>query len=98
MLRTKQLADLDAAKLDVQNKKLILETAVDIQALLRILVDKEIITKKEVDRYRAEVREGQKYRAALVYIDQTLKEIEMYENDPTLQLKEMLNRKMSGSE
>lgn len=96
MLRTKQITDLDAAKLDIQNKKLILETAIDIQALLRILVDKEIITKQEVDQYRAEVRGGQKYRAALVYIDQTLKEIEMYENDPTLQLKEMLNRKMQG--
>lgn len=94
MLRTKQITGLDAAKLDIQNKKLILETAIDIQALLRILVNKEIITKQEVDQYRAEVRGCQKYRAALVYIDQTLKEIEMYENDPTLQLKELLNRKM----
>lgn len=96
MLNTSQIADLESAKLDIQNKQMILNTAIDIQVLLRILVDKEIITREEVNQYRAEVRESPKYSAASMYVEQTLEEIEAYEKDPQLRLKEMLNRKMQG--
>ena len=90
------MADLDSVKLDIQNKQMILNTAVDIQALLRILVDKDIITKKEINQYRDEVKQSPKYSAAAIYIEQTLSEIESYEKDPQLLLREMLNRKMQG--
>lgn len=96
MLNTNQIADLNSAKLDIQNKQMILNTAMDIQTLLRILVDKEIITREEVNKYRAEVRESPKYNAAAMYVEQTLAEIEAYEKDPQLRLREMLNRKMQG--
>ena len=96
MLTTEQMAHLEEAKRDCNDKQLILNTAVDIQALLRLLVDKEIISKREVAMYRKEVRESPKYAAMQMYIDQTLKEIEAYENDPQLQLKAMLDRKMKG--
>ena len=48
MLTANQMADLESAKLDIQNKQMILNTAIDVQALLRILVDKQIITREEV--------------------------------------------------
>ena len=96
MLNTNQMADLDSAKLDIQNKQMILNTAIDVQALLRVLVDKGVITKDEINQYRAEVRKSPKYNAAMMYVEQTLEEIELYENDPQLRLREMLNRKMQG--
>lgn len=94
MLNTKQMADLDSAKQDIQNKQIILSTAIDVQALLRILVDKEIVTREEVNQYRAEVRKSPKYSAAATYVEQTLSEIETYEKDPQMRLREMLNRRM----
>lgn len=96
MLSTEQLADLESAKRDVQNKQMVLSTAIDIQALLRILVDKGITTKEEVDEYRDEVRRGQKYSKAVLYLEQTMQEIQMYENDPQALLREMFNRKLQG--
>ena len=94
MLTTNQMGDLESAKLDLQNKQMILNTAIDVQVLLRILVDKGIITREEVGRYRVEVRQSPTYTAAAVYVEQTLREIEVYEKDPQLLLREMFNRKL----
>ena len=96
MLDTHQMADLDAAKTDIENKQMILNTAIDVQALLRLLVHKGIITKEEMNQYREEVRKSSKYKAAVTYVDQTLREIEMYKRDSRLYMQEMFKRKMQG--
>ena len=96
MLTANQMADLESAKLDIQNKQMILNTAIDVQALLRILVDKQIITKEEVTQYRKEVRESPKYQAAALYVEQTLAEIKAYEANPELRLKAMFHQKSQG--
>ena len=93
MLKANQMADLESAKLDIQNKQMILNTAIDVQALLRILVDKQIITREEVKEYRNEVRESPKYQAAALYVEQTLAEIKAYETNPGLRLKTMFYQK-----
>ena len=93
MLKANQMADLESTKLDIQNKQMILNTAIDVQALLRILVDKQIITKEEVTQYRKEVRESPKYQAAALYVEQTLAEIKAYETNPELRLKAMFHQK-----
>lgn len=98
MLKINQLSDLESAKLDIQNKQMMLFTAIDVQALLRILVDKQIITKEEVTNYRKEVRESPKYHAAVLYIEQTLAEIQAYENNPELRLKAILHQKLQGKQ
>ena len=96
MLTTNQIADLEAALQDVNNKKLILDTAMDIQALLRLLVEKEIISRDEISKQRKEVRESPKWNAACMYIEQTLQEIDTFQKNPELQLKAMWKRKMEG--
>ena len=45
---------------DLQVQETILNVAIDVQVLLRILVDKEIITRDEVAEYREEVRNSPK--------------------------------------
>ena len=47
---------------DLQVQETILNVAIDVQVLLRILVDKEIITRDEVAEYREEVRNSPKYK------------------------------------
>ena len=37
MLKTKQLSDLEGAAEDLKNKAMILQTGIDLQALLRLL-------------------------------------------------------------
>lgn len=96
MLDINQLSNLDSAQQDLNNKKLLLNNLIDVQALLRILVDKDIITKEEVNHYRDEVKNSPKYALLQQYIDETQLEIDMYKKDPKLQLREMLKRKMDG--
>lgn len=96
MLDTNQLSDLNTAQRDLDNKKLLLNNLIDVQALLRILVDKGIITKDEVQDYRNEVRRSTKYAVLQQYIDETQQEIDRFRKDPQSQLKEMMRRKMEG--
>lgn len=46
----------DGALHELMMQETIMNLAVDIQALLRILVEKQIITRDEVNTYREEVR------------------------------------------
>ena len=95
MLTIDQLSDLGSAQKDIENKKLILDTAIDIQALLRLLVSKGIITKEEMNQFRQEVKESPKYRNSILYIEQTLTEIEHYKSDPQALLREMMRQKVN---
>lgn len=94
MLDTSQMGDLDAAARELHDKKTILDIAVDIQATLRLLVEKEIISKNEINRTRNEVRKSPKYANGYTYIRQTLNEIDKYKADPREHLKEMFKRKI----
>ena len=57
----------DDALQELLIQKRILECAIDIQSLLRILVDKCIITKDEMQLSRQEVRNSQKYKMAKLH-------------------------------
>lgn len=94
MLNIDQMKDLSVTRRDIENKALVLNTAIDIQALLRLLVEKELITEDEINRLREEVRSSPKYSAALTYIEQTMTEIRRYEKDPQALLREMFQKKM----
>lgn len=95
MLTADQMENIQNAKTDIENKKLIFNTAIDIQALLRLLVEKEIISKKEINRFREEVRNSPKYRNSITYVEQTLEEIKYYENDPQALLKAIMKQKLN---
>ena len=96
MLDLNEMTNLEEAKRNIQDKAVILNAAIDIQALLRLLVEKEVIGKEEINSQRQEVRESFKYRNAITYIEQTMKEIEFYEKNPDTRLREMFRRKMEG--
>ena len=96
MLSNEQLGDLKNARKDIENKSMILNTAIDIQALLRLLVEKGIISKPDMNRLRNEVRSSPRYANAFTYVEQTLREIAYYENDPQALLREMFQRKTNS--
>lgn len=96
MLNMSQMSDLDATLEDIKNKKLILDIGIDAQATLRILVDKGIVTREEVNKCRKEVQDSPKWSAAYQYIVQNLEEIARYKADPKSLLRAMMEAKMSG--
>lgn len=71
--------------LETQEKNL--NVAIDIQALLRILVDKEIVTKKEVEDYRNEVKNSPKYKSIAENIQKQKGLIQTVKDDPNAWLK-----------
>lgn len=97
MLNMSQMSDLDATLEDIKNKKLILDIGIDTQATLRILVDKGIVSREEVKKYREEVRNSPKWKAAYQYIVEGLEEIARYKADPKSLLRAMMEAKMKGN-
>lgn len=81
---------------ELQIQETILNVAVDVQALLRILVDKEIITREEVKQYREEVRNSQKYKVVLDDIQRQKFGFQAAKDNPQEDLKAILKAKMDG--
>ena len=88
--------DPDKALSELMIQEQLVTEAIDIQALLRILVDKEIITKEEVDKYRNEVRSSPKYANAINIIEKQKRGFESAKENPQEYLKAMLKAKMDG--
>lgn len=96
MLDSNQLSHLDETKREINDKTILIKTAIDIQALLRLLIEKDIISKNEIDTKRKEVSSSPKYAGALQYIQEAEEEIQKYSADPQSLLKELFNRKLNN--
>ena len=77
-------------------QKQVIDEAVDVQALLRILVDKNIVTREEVAKYRDEVRSSPKYAAAIAKVEKEIKFFEAAKKDPNGYLKSLMSAKING--
>lgn len=77
-------------------QKQVVDQAVDVQVLLRILVDKEIITREEVAKYREEVRSSPKYANTISKIESQMHGFEVAKDNPQEYLKALLKAKMDG--
>lgn len=87
----------DQALHELMAQQTIVDCAVDIQVLLRILVDKEIITREEVNRYREEVRNSPKYKPVLDDIQRQRQAFQAAKDNPQEYLKALLKAKMDGT-
>ena len=81
---------------DLQVQETILNVAIDVQALLRIFVDKEIITREEVSEYRKEVRNSPKYKVVADDIQRQKIGFQAAKDNPQEYLKAILKAKMDG--
>lgn len=97
ILTSNQMSNLDSTISDLQSKKVILDTAVDVQALLQLLVELEVIRREDMAVWRKRVKNNDpKYRDTYTYIDNALEEAMMYKANPQQMLKDMLDMKMKG--
>lgn len=78
-------------------KKLFLKIAIDVQVVLRILVDKEIATREEVQKYREEVSNSPKYKIVLDDIKRQKAGFQAAKDNPQEYLQALLRAKMNGN-
>lgn len=83
-------------KEDAVIKKVILDTAVDIQSALQLLVSKDLITVEELNQMREKVKNLPKYKASYNVIDKINDAVNLYENDPNAYLKALFEEKLKG--
>ena len=95
----------DEALHELQMQETIMKALVDVQVVLRILVDKEIVTREEVQKYRNEVKvnktspfkiESPKYKLVLDDIQRQKRGFQAAKDNPQEYLKAILNVKING--
>lgn len=86
----------DEALHELMIQETLINVAVDIQSLLRILVEKEIINKAEVNHYRNEVRNSPKYKPIIDDIQRQKAGFQAAKDNPQEYLKAIFNAKMNG--
>lgn len=92
-----QLAHIDETEREIINRKLIVNTAIDVQVILQLLIEKEVITREDVQRMRATVSANDsKYSNAKKWIDQAEAELARAKIDPQWVLKAMMDEKIRG--
>ena len=74
----------------------ILRSLIDVQAALRILVDKGIVTREEVQKYRNEVSNSHKYKVVMDDIQRQKKGFQTAKDNPQEYLQAILKAKMNG--
>ena len=92
-----QLAHIDETEREIINRKLIINTAIDVQVILQLLIEKEIITREDVQRMRTTVSvNDSRYSNAKKWIDQAEAELARAKIDPQWVLKAMMDEKIRG--
>ena len=92
-----QLAHIDETEREIINRKLIVNTAIDVQVILQLLIEKEVITREDVQRMRATVSANDsRYSNAKKWIDQAEAELARAKIDPQWVLKAMMEEKLRG--
>ena len=81
---------------ELQVQETILKTAIDVQVALRILVDKEIVKREEVQKYREEVSNSPKYKIVIDDIQRQKAGFQAAKDNPQEYLQALLRAKMNG--
>lgn len=81
---------------ELQVQEAILKTAIDVQVVLRILVDKEIVTREEIQKYREEVSNSPKYKIVIEDIRRQKTIFQAAKDNPQDYLKALLRAKTNG--
>ena len=89
--------NMDDALNEINQKKLLLDTKVETQLILQLLVQKGIITREEVSEMRNKVKNSPNYKPLYDYFEQAEQKANYYENNPERHLKDVFAAKMNGT-
>lgn len=88
--------DPDEALHELAVQEQILNTAIDVQALLGLLVHNGIITKEEIDTFRDKVRSISKYKMTIDEISRQKKGFKSAKDNSQDYLRAIFHAKMDG--
>ena len=88
--------DPDEALHELVVQEQILNTAIDVQALLGLLVHKGVITKEEINVFREKVRSIPKYKTTIEEISRQKKGFKKAKENPQDYLRAIFQAKMDG--
>lgn len=88
--------DMDTAMDEIKQKRRILDTKVETQIILRLMVKKGIVTREEVAEMRNKVKNSPEYKAAYEYLGQAEQKAEYYKANPEQHLRDLFKAKMNG--
>ena len=88
--------NMDTALQEINDKKLLLDTKVETQVILQLLVSKGIVTREEVSEMRNKVKNSPNYKPVYDYLNNAQQKANYYKNNPEQHLKDVFNAKMNG--
>lgn len=83
-------------KEEATRNMLIMDTALRLEALIRLLISKGIVSKVEMDYMRKELMEDPKYQAGYKMAEEMVKAAELYEQNPQAYLRGLWEAKLKG--
>ena len=86
----------DKLKEEAMKNMLIVDTAINLQALTELLVSKGIVANVEIDYMLDKLKSTPKYKTVYEMAQNMVKTAELYERDPQAYLRELLAAKMQG--
>ena len=84
-------------KEEATKNMLILDTAVELQAVSKLLVEKGIIANVEIEYVREQVKNSPKYKTAYEMYKKMMNAAELYEKNPQAYLQELFKAKINGT-
>lgn len=84
-------------KEEAAKNMMIVDTAVEVQAVVKLLVAKGIIANVEMDYMRQEIKNSPTYKAAYEMAKKAVNLAELYEKDPQAYLRGLLGAKLNGT-
>lgn len=94
ILQAEHFANIEQTKNMIMDRDQQLNTMIDAQVILQLLVQKGIVTRQEVSEMRNIVRNSEKYKLATQWIDQAKKDLLLYETNPQTVLQELMRQKL----
>lgn len=89
--------DMDTALNEINEKKLLLDVKVETQLILQLLVQKEIVTRDEVQSMRKKVKNSPSYKPLYEYFEKAEQKANYYKDNPEQHLKDIFAAKMNGT-
>lgn len=94
ILQAEHFSNIEHTKNMIVDRDQQLNTMIDAQVILQLLVQKGIFTREEVSEMRNIVRNSERYKLAFQWIDQAKKDLLLYETDPQAILQELIRQKL----
>ena len=84
-------------KEEATKNMLILDTAIELKAVVKLLVEKGIIANVEMEYMREQIKNSPQYKAGYEMYTKMMNAAELYEQNPQAYLRELFNAKLNGT-